>query len=101
MVAAVVREKRKRSKNEFFSMVLNFHLCCTAVIESLYSVESELPQYAMQYYWFVLCTVYLSLLVLNELIVFLDISSRSSFYLKIMKLLKHLCLCVCFWNICV
>ena len=43
MVAAVVREKRKRSKNEFFSMVLNFHLCCTAVIESLYSVESELP----------------------------------------------------------
>ena len=43
MVAAVAREKRKRSENEVLSTVLNFHLCCTALIESLCSVESELP----------------------------------------------------------
>lgn len=35
--------KENKVKMKFLSMVLNFYLCCTAVIESLCSVESELP----------------------------------------------------------
>lgn len=62
MVAVVVVEKKK-----FSSVVLNSYLNCTAVLELLCSVWAS-PDMLCGTVGFVLGTVYLSLLALNELI---------------------------------
>lgn len=89
MIAVVVVEKKK-----FSSVVLNSYLNCTAVLDLLCSVWAS-PNMLCGASGFVLCTVYLSLLVLNELIGLGDTSFRNSFSLNTMKLPKCLCLHVC------
>lgn len=89
MVAVVVVDKKK-----FSSVVLNSYLNCTAVLELLCSVWAS-PNMLCGASGLVLCTVYLSLLFLNELIGLGDTSCRNSLSLNTMKLPKCLCLRVC------